>query len=228
MMFRALNGRFFASLALCGFMLAAAGCQSGSKDVLDVGKQDTPPPPSDKILASQLRAYCPAVSLRAGTAYFSTYARGGQDDASKLIYQASITDVTRDCSHENGTLGMKVAVAGKVVPGPLGKAGTITMPIRVVVTHGADVLYSKLHQYKIQIADTSAATQFVFTDADINVPEPTARDYQVFAGYDEGPSRTSKADDAKPVRKKVRKPKKVAEPAAPSAPAATSLSDIPR
>lgn len=218
MAFCSFNGRpfyhrFVAGLALTGFMLAAAGCQSSDNGILGFGKKDTspPPPPDPQVLRSQLLAYCPKVTLRDGTAFFNTYAKSGpkpkkkaadaaqtdqtapdgtlvdpQKDPTKIIYQASITDVTRDCSRANGQLSMKIGVAGKVVPGPMFKPGTITMPIRVAVMHGSDVLYSQLHQYQIQVTDPSTASQFVFTDSSIVVPEPTAKDYQAFAGYDEG------------------------------------------
>jgi hypothetical protein len=235
MMFRPSNGRFFVALALSGLMLAVAGCQSGggAKNVLDVGGKQTPvpPPPDGKVKASDLLAYCPRVTLRDGTAYYNSYARGGQDDASKLIYQAAITEVSRDCTRSNGMLMMKVGVAGKVVPGPLGKAGTITMPIRVVVMHGDKVLYSKLHQDKVQISNASAASQFLLTDPDISVPEPTAQDYQVFAGFDEGPVKAARAQAAKPERKRVHRvvKKKVPVAAAPAPQGSqTSISDIPR
>ncbi|RWM99067.1 MAG: hypothetical protein EOR86_05480 [Mesorhizobium sp.] len=233
MRFYSVNRRVVAGLALTGFMLAAAGCQSSDNGILNFGfsKKDptAPPPPQDpKVLASQLRAYCPKVTLRDGTAFFNTYAKGaaaktkkkkvdaGADaeaqaaaaaqtgpngqpvdpnrDPAKIIYQASITDVTRDCTHENGQLAMKIAVAGKVVPGPLFTPGTVTMPIRIAVQHGPDVLYSQLHQYQVQVTDPSAATQFVFTDTNVVVPEPTARDYQAYAGYDENaPAATDKS-----------------------------------
>jgi hypothetical protein len=230
MLFGSLNGRFFAGLGLAGFMLAAAGCQSSDVGMLNVGRGKTrmgptPPQSGDKVNQSDLLAYCPRVTLREGTAYYNTYARGGQDDPTKLVYQAAITDVTRDCSRNNGTLTMKVAVAGKVVPGPMGGAGTITMPIRIVVLHGEDVLYSKLHQYKLQIGDTSAATQFVFNDPNVSVPEPTDKGYQVFAGYDEGPpAAVASAEKPRPRKKRAAVVKK----AAPPAPAQTSISDIPR
>ncbi|TPI21882.1 hypothetical protein [Mesorhizobium sp. B4-1-1] len=225
MAFYSVNRRFVAGLALTGFMLAAAGCQSSDNGILNFGltKKDpaAPPPPQDpKILASQLRAYCPKVTLRDGTAYFNTYAKGatakpkkkkldpvaqaeaeaaaaaaqtganGQPidpahDPSKIIYQASITDVTRDCTHANGQMSMKIAIAGKVVPGPVFTPGTVTMPIRIAVQRGDEVLYSQLHQYQVQVADPSAATQFVFVDSNVVVPEPSARDYQAYAGYDE-------------------------------------------
>ncbi|WP_434721719.1 hypothetical protein [Mesorhizobium sp. RIZ17] len=242
MAFYSVNRRLVAGLALTGFMLAAAGCQSGDNGILDLGfgkKSDptAPPPPQDpKILASQLRAYCPKVTLRDGTAYFNTYAKGtaakpkkkkldpaaqaeaeaaaaaartgpnGQPidpdhDPSKVIYQASITDVTRDCTHANGQMSMKIAVAGKVVPGPVFTPGTVTMPIRIAVQHGDEVLYSQLHQYQVQVTDPSAATQFVFVDSNVVVPEPSARDYQAYAGYDEN-TPVASADKSKGKKKK--------------------------
>jgi hypothetical protein len=238
------NRRFFAGAALFGFMLGVAGCQSSDGGLLGMGgdKQAAATPPAGKVTATSLRAYCPKVTLRAGTAYFNTYGKGGkksatddagtdddqQNDSSNIIYQAAITDVTRDCTHADGNMTLNVAVAGKVVPGPLAKPGAITMPIRVAVMHGNDVLYSKLHQYKLQVSDMSAATQFVFNDPNIVVPEPAAADYQVFAGYDEGPSTA-----AKPQKKRVRRKKAPVTAAAPApAPAQsgsqTSVSDIPR
>ncbi len=211
-------------------MVAVAGCQSGGNGLLGVGDKQAPTQADaqaqGKILASQLRAYCPTVTLREGTAYFNTYAAGGQDDPGKLVYQAAISEVTRDCTHSGGTLTMNVAVAGKVVPGPLAKPGTVTMPIRVVVTMGDQVLYSQLHQYKVQVSDVSTASQFLFNDPNVSVPEPTARNYQVFVGYDEGPPKAA----PKPARvaKKVVRKKPAPAPAAPPQDGQTSISDIPR
>lgn len=211
-------------------MFVVAGCQSGGNGLLGVGDKQAPTQADaqaqGKVLASELRAYCPNVTLREGTAYFNTYASGGQDDQSKLIYQAAIANVTRDCSYGTGTLTLNVAVAGKVVPGPLASAGAITMPIRIAVTLGDQVLYSQLHQYKVQIADTSTATQFVFNDPNVTVPAPSARNYQVFVGYDEGPPKAA----PKPARvaKKVVKKKPVAAAAPAAPPTQSSISDIPR
>jgi hypothetical protein len=243
MLFCSSNGRFFAGAALLGFMLAVAGCQSNDGGMLGMGdkgdvKQDVKPE-AEKVTASSLRAYCPKITLRSGTAYFSTYGKGGkkpaddsgadplaQNDSSNIIYQASITDVTRDCTHANGTMTLNVAVAGKVVPGPLAKPGSITMPIRIVVMAGSDVVYSQLHQYKLQVSDMSAATQFVFNEPNISVPEPTASNYQVFAGFDEGATAAAKP---KPAKKRIVRKKAPAKSSAPvQKPTQSSISDIPR
>ena len=247
MLFCSSNGRFFAGTALVGFILAVAGCQSNDGGMLGMGdkgdvKQDAKPEAA-KVTASSLRAYCPKIVLRSGTAYFSTYGKGGkkpadasgadpltqtdeQNDSSNIIYQASIADVTRDCTHANGTMNLNVAVAGKVVPGPLAKPGSITMPIRIVVMAGSDVAYSKLHPYKLQVSDMSAATQFVFNEPNISVPEPTASNYQIFVGYDEGATAAAKP---KPAKKRVVRKKAPTTPSAPAEkPAQSSISDIPR
>lgn len=175
-------------------MLAAAGCQSGdSGSVLGLGaKNDKPEEP--KVLQSELLKYCPKVSLREGTAFLNRYAKGGDGDPAKLIYQASISDVTRSCSRSGGTLTMVVAAAGKVVPGPAAGPGEVTLPIRIVATQGTNVLYSNLSQHTVALGDASAAVQFVVNDPNISMPEPEQADIIIYAGFDEGPAK-KKTDD---------------------------------
>lgn len=193
MLFRKIDGRFMATLATSSFMLIVAACQSGGS-----GGFFAPPQPKDpkqiaeeegKILASELLAYCPNVTLRDGTAFFNSYAKGGQDDPAKLTYQSAITDATRNCTRTDTTMSINVGVAGKVVTGPAGGPGTVNMPIRIAVIRGEEVLYSQLHKNAVQVADTSMATQWVFTIPNITIPKPTARDVQIFVGYDEGPQK---------------------------------------
>lgn len=185
MAFRSIDRRILTGLAVSGFFLAVAGCQSGgnsnSTTVAADGQAQA------KVTEADLRAYCPPITLREGTAYFNSYAKGGQDDPSKVIHQASITDVTRNCSRAGGMLTINVAVAGKVVPGPAGAAGAVKMPIRVAVVRGEEVLYSKLHNFQTTISDTSSATQFVFNDPAVTIPEPAEQNVRIYAGYDEGP-----------------------------------------
>jgi hypothetical protein len=192
--------RVVAGLVLAGFMFSVAGCQSGGDGgILGFGgnkkAENAEAVPEGKILQSELLAYCPKVTLREGTAYFNTYAKGAEDDAGKIIYQGSISDVTRSCTRANGLLTMNVAVAGRFVPGPVGTTGTATAPIRIVVVRGEEILYSQLHSYKVAIGSTGAATQFVFNDPNVTVPIPANQDLQVYAGFDEGPAKKKKNDD---------------------------------
>lgn len=182
--------RFVAIAAL----MALAGCQSGGALDLGLGgwgsqKAEPAAPPAETITADELRAYCPRVTLRSGTAFYSTYERGGDGDKDRIVYQASITDVTRSCRYDGGMLNMEVAAAGRVVPGPVAKDGTITMPIRIAVVRGEEVLYSKLHQHQTSIAALSPATQFVFKDPAVSIPAPTARNIEIYVGFDETPQK---------------------------------------
>ena len=172
---------FFRGFALAGFMFAVAGCQSSDSGGAVAGGK----PPEGKVLESELRAYCPRITLREGTAVFKTYAKGGEEDPTKLVYQASISDVTRSCSRAGGTLTINVAVAGKVVPGPAGKAGPVTLPIRIVILRGEEILYSQLHKHQVAVGNTS--TQWIFSHPNVSIPIPAEQNLEVFAGFDEGP-----------------------------------------
>jgi hypothetical protein len=192
---------FFAAVAA----LALQACQSTSNAPVDLGvgtenvtttQSGTLPPastPGTVAIAatepgsiSDVELRVPRVELREGTSFYRTYDKGAEEDPAAVIYQAALSETTRACSFGGGMMTINVAAAGRVAPGPKGRAGTITMPIRVAVSQGGEVLYSKLHQQQVQIGETGA-TQFVFNDPAVTIPQPTARNLTVFVGYDEGP-----------------------------------------
>lgn len=150
-----------------------------------------------RILQSELTGFCPLVTLREGTAYFTSYAKGadkedGSKDPALAMYQASITDVTRSCSRATGALVINVAVAGRVVPGPKASGASVTMPIRVAMVADGNVLYSQLQQFQVTVNPTDAATQFVFNDPNGTVPLASAKAIQIFVGFDEGAPKAPK------------------------------------
>ncbi len=174
---------FRIGVAVTATALALAACQSkdpaAALAVDGAGQQ--------KISSEELQAFCPGVGLREGTATFRSYAKGGQDDPTKLAYQGSISDVTRSCTYPGGGVTMNVAVAGRVVTGPSGGAGSVTLPIRVVVVRGSEVLYSQLHNH--QVAVTPGTTQFIFNDPAVAIPAGSEKLVQIYAGFDEGPAK---------------------------------------
>lgn len=177
--------RPLAGIAVLGFMLAVAGCQSGD-GAANLGVDAGADKSQEQITVSELRAYCPRVNLREGTAFYTTYAKGGDGDPQKVTYQAAITDVTRNCTSSGGMMTINVAAAGRVISGPAGAPGTITMPIRVAVLRGTEVIYSQLHKYQVTVG--SEATQFVFNDPNVAIPVPDPGTVKVFVGYDDAPA----------------------------------------
>lgn len=192
----------FSGIAMLGLAAFAAGCQNGGGGA---APESAAAPAEPKVSQSELLAFCPPIGLRQGTSFFTSYEkpaspkRGAAADpdvpaaaapdapVQRVIYQTAITDVTRSCSRAGGTLTMKVGVAGKVVPGPAGKAGSVALPIRIAVLNGSDVVFSQLFRYEVAVADTSTATQFLFTAAEVSFPDPNVRSVRAYAGFDEGP-----------------------------------------
>jgi len=163
-----------------GLIIAASSTLSGCF----IHKKVDNVPPEPQITEAQLRAYCPIVLMRDDTAFYDVYERGGEGDANKVMYQAAIRDVTRTCNTTDTTLSMKVAASGRVVPGPMFKKGTVSLPIRVTVMQGDSVIYSKLRNYPVEISNGVDATQFIFSDDQISFPKPTAKNIRIFVGYD--------------------------------------------
>lgn len=173
----------FAPLCL---LLAVAGCQSNDSQTGQSMSTNDLAGNRPKISQGELEAFCPPVRVRQGTAAISRYARGAEGDPSKLAFQASLGETSRACSRADGNLTINVAAAGRVIPGPAGAPGSVTLPIRIAVTRGDEVLYSQLQRLDVAIADKQAATQFLFKDPNVVIPVPSERNVLVQLGFDEG------------------------------------------
>lgn len=137
-----------------------------------------------RVTEEELRAYCPMIYMREDGSYYNTYTRGGDNDPEKIIYQVSISEVTRSCKYIDGQLQIKAAASGRIVPGPNFKPGTIALPIRVTVLQGDVPLYSKLHKYALQAKYGTEAVQFIFLDDKIILPKPTQQNLRIYIAFE--------------------------------------------
>ena len=85
--------RFAAVIAACGGLAACNAGGSGSALDLNSAKADSEK--KERVLLSELTGFCPQVTLREGTAFFTTYEKGGDGDPARAIYQASIAEIGR-------------------------------------------------------------------------------------------------------------------------------------
>ena len=175
--------------ALFGVALIAGCTSTDTGNVLNPNGEGA----VDAATQSQvIQGKCPSVSLREGTAYFATYAKGGEKekDASKIMQQASIADTTRQCRVSGDQLVMTVVASGRLVAGPAGGPGTVELPVRVVVLDGDKVLYSELQKQPVELPQGTLTTQFVVTNSQVTFPATAAGSAQVFIGFDPGPYNT--------------------------------------
>jgi hypothetical protein len=183
---RVIDRKKLTYMAAMGFMLAVAGCQSGDgAGALNLGGGGAQAQSVDnRPTQEDLLAYCPRVDVIDSAAIHPSYQRGGDGDATKLVYQASLSEATRSCVHQGGMIGMTIAVAGRVIPGPVGTTGTINLPIRVTVFQGSTEISSQVYQHPVSIADTAGATQFVFTDTNVSVPNTGQQNIRAAIGFE--------------------------------------------
>jgi hypothetical protein len=146
--------------------------------------------PSDRVkvlpVASQ-DINCPAVTVADGGAALRV---GGADNAS-VRYQFNIADTARQCDPAGpGQAAIKVGVAGQVVIGPAGSAGTFSAPVKITVTQvGNDKpVFSQTYRAEATTDGVRGGDFRIVTDP-INLPMPTLQLedlYSITVGFEGG------------------------------------------
>ena len=71
---------------------------------------------------------CPGVDIRTGASTLEVAAKTGQATAADLRYQLSFGQTARECLVQGGVMTIKVGVQGRVILGPMGRAGPSRCP----------------------------------------------------------------------------------------------------
>ncbi len=148
-------------------------------------------PPKDTTPADFVKrdSYCPPIQIRAGTATMEVHERGHEGEQQYVRYLASISQKARECSMVGETLTMKIGFAGRVVAGPKGSAGNITLPIRIAVAKqfgGTGPLFSQLYKIPVTLSPPSFGANYNHVEqVTVQVP-PSDRNLIIYVGFDEG------------------------------------------
>jgi hypothetical protein len=140
-----------------------------------------------------VQAYCPQVVMLEQNAVYRVYANGAKDDPSKLLYQASFNDVTRQCTANETTMTINVVAQGRIVQGPAGTPGSVTLPVSVEVVDGDNVIYSQKVAFPVNM--TAGGSQFIFSKADVQIPNSqggASRFTRVRLGFESVPVKKGK------------------------------------
>lgn len=162
-----------------------AGCNSASPTSgLSLGQSATQ---VAQPVTPVVQAYCPQVVMLEETAIRNSYVGNAKDDASKLIYRAALSEATRACTANDTTLTIHVQAQGRIVLGPAGKPGRITLPVNVEVLDGDKVVYSQTSNIQVDVPAEGVA-QFLFDKPDVSVPNQmggVSRFTRVRIGFDD-------------------------------------------
>jgi hypothetical protein len=76
---------------------------------------------------------CPLLQVEGGQRYVTVYEGNKVGNGGALIQRSEITKTARECQLAGGTVQVKYGVAGRVLLGPKGKPGTITLAVTMQV-----------------------------------------------------------------------------------------------
>src|SRR3546814_21110084 len=110
------------------------------------------------------------------------------------MYQASLADMTRQCTANETTITINVMAQGRIVAGPAATGGQVNLPVLVEVLDGDNVVSSQKVSYPVELPATG--TQFIFNKADVQIPNAqggASRFTRIRLGFANGSTRKASA-----------------------------------
>ncbi len=130
---------------------------------------------------------CPRFQVWSGDRNLTIYETGRVGDGLAVMHRGEITQTSRECQIANGRVIVKYGFGGKVLLGPRGKGGVISLPLTVFVT---DAKRARVTNEKVKV-DVSVALEnpigyFSFVrEVSFPVPEGSRPgEYEVYVGFD--------------------------------------------
>ncbi len=132
----------FKMLSFGCFLLAASGCAGPSgrrpessytpviteESMLTAARAN-----SDGPIEAAAASGCPQVQVEGGQRNVTIYERNRVGDGASVIHRAEITKTARECQPTMGVVQVKYGIAGRVLLGPKGKPGTVSLPATMQV-----------------------------------------------------------------------------------------------
>jgi hypothetical protein len=137
-----------ASLLLVAFLLPACAVSSISNPFKSGDEALQPLPPSPNGMLDKARAdsptmasasagdslHCPQVVAWPHDRLLTIYAGGQVGNTQAIVHRGEITKLARECQIYGDRVTVKYGVAGRVLLGPKGAPGQVTMPISIKVS----------------------------------------------------------------------------------------------
>jgi len=134
---------------------------------------------------------CPRIDIRAGASTLIIAAPGAEDNPLAVRYQSTFVRAARECSVRPPQLTIKVGVQGRVILGPAGGPGEVTIPLRYALVlerlGESRPIWSKLYTVPVSVPPREASVTFTHVESDLTVPIPRPadlQDYVIYIGFD--------------------------------------------
>jgi len=200
-------------LCLCGLLaVSAAGCGISSitsglgTSIFGGGSSKTAEAPGvneEQLLSAakasgdgeassspvgEIAAGCPRLSISPRGGNLTIYEEGRAGDGLAIMHRGEITKTARECHIEPGRVTVKYGFSGRVLLGPRGQAGNITLPVNVVVT---DAKRDRIATDRLNVAAAVAVDNPIgyfsaVRTVTFEIPEGTRPgEFEVFVGFEQ-------------------------------------------
>lgn len=138
---------------------------------------------ADLIGAAQT---CPQLVVWPEDQFLTVYEQGREGDGLAVMHRGEITKTARECQVEPGRVAVKYGFSGRVLLGPRGAPGQVTMPVYVIVSDAnRQKLRSEPLQVMVQITPDQPIGYFsAVQTVSFEIPEGSRpADYKLFVGF---------------------------------------------
>lgn len=136
----------------------------------------------------EISAGCPRINISPRDNHLTIYEDGRAGDGLAIMHRGEITKTARECQIEPGRVTVRYGFSGRVLLGPRGKAGNVTLPVNVLVTDAKrEKVSSDSMKVDVVIAlDNPIAYFSAVRSVTFNIPEGSrAGEFEVFVGFDQ-------------------------------------------
>jgi len=162
---------------------------------------------------------CPQMMVRTGA---STWQIPSGVPSTALRYQGSIGQMARECAILGASMTIKVGVEGRVLVGPKGAPGNLTVPLRLaLVQEGPQPksIWTKFYNVPVVIPQGQGGAAFTQVEDDLTFalpPDKNISSYVIYVGFDpQGAAASKGKGKAAPAASSKPKPKKQITPPPP-------------
>ncbi len=130
---------------------------------------------------------CPKVSVWPRDNTLTIYEPGRVGDGLAIMHRGEITKTQRECSLQPGQVTVKFGFAGRVLLGPRGQTGPVSLPVTIYVT---DAKREQIGTDKAKVETTVAVENpigYFSTVRTVTIPVPEGArpgEFRVFVGFD--------------------------------------------
>lgn len=151
-----------------------------------IASAETGPPNSGALTTGAIG--CPSFEISSPERTITFHAPGAAGDNLSVMHRGEITDTARECGRSSNGMTIKYGFSGRVLLGPKGKAGSITLPAKVTVVDGARSTL-KTEQVRIVANVAAGATAGYFSEVrqiELPVaPGSSPQAYRIYVGFDQ-------------------------------------------